>query len=362
MRDATTDLREVIAGGGFARAWVADLLYDDERVAADVPLLDPSFAWDGAAQIQGSGSCEIVSDDLFGRGIVPRAIGDMFSPFGAELQVDMIIGLGVFAERIPMGRFINESIPSSAEYKIPGAAGGLPVVVESRLAMNLKDYMVRVQRDSFPFPTAPSSTSMWSEAIGLTGLAVVRNISDVTLPTSVTYDTDRLVALDDIFSVASSWPHLTPSGQLTARPKAWPAAVDEFTAIVSAPQVMESDKVYNRVVVEGKSTTGVVLRSIQAVTEGFLRVRNPDGSRSPFGGATYEYQSDFLTTQAQCDATAVALLAQVSQLRSVTRTVVEPLMPLREVGDVVTLDGAPTRILKVSHDQTTTTSVVEVTP
>jgi hypothetical protein len=56
------------------------------------------------------------------------------------------------------------------------------------------------------------------------------------------------------------------------------------------------------------------------------------------------------------------MLTRVSRLQTVTQTVTEPAMPLREVGDVVLLDGVPVRIVSVSHDATTTTSVVEVQP
>lgn len=362
MREASSDLLETLRGGAYSRAWVADLIYDGVRRAQDLKLLAPSFSWDGGAQIQGSGSCDVLADDLFARGIVPREIGDLFSPFGAELQVDMIISAGDFSERIPMGRFVNDAVPESREYTIPGAAGGLPVVVESRVSLDLKDFFRRVQRDRFPFPTRPRSTSMWSEAFTLTGLPTLRNVADQPVPTSVTYEDDKLNALGDLFAVADAWPQLTPSGQVTARPKSWPAMVDEFRGVVSASRGMESDQVYNRVVVEGKSPTGVVLRAIAEITDGYLRVRNADGSRSPFGVATYFYQSDFLTTQAQCQSTADSLVGRVSRLRSVTRTVIEPLMPLREVGDVVGLEGEPSRIVSVSHDDATTTSLVEVSP
>lgn len=363
MREASGNLRQVLDAGGFTRAWVTDLIYDDVRRLADLPLQSPSFTWDGSNQIQGSGSCEIVWADMFGRGIVPSQIGDLFSPFGAELQVDMLITAGEFSERIPMGRFVLESVPEGAEYSIPGAAGGLPVTLESRISLDLKDLMLRVQRNRFAFPKSPDSTSMWQEAFNLTGLATVRNIDDVVVSTSVTYDEDRLKGLDDLFNVADAWPQLTPSGQLTTRPKTWPSTpVDEFGGVVSASRSLESEKVYNRVVVEGKSPTGAVIRVIRGVDNGFLRVQNSDGSRSPFGVSTYFYQSDFLTTTEQCRTTADGLLERVSRLQSVTRRVVEPLMPLREVGDVVLLEGAATRILSVRHDLATTTSVVEVRP
>lgn len=361
MRAGTADLLEVLNSSAFDRAWIGSLVYDGIARVSDLHLVNPSFGWDGGSQIAGSGSCSIVSTDPFGRSISPTRIGDLFSPFGAELQVDVLITQGDFEERVPMGRFVLDTVPTTRDFAVEGP-GGDAIFVESRVELSLKDVMLRVQRDKFPFPRPPATPSMWAEVFNLTGLATVRNIADATLPTSVTFDEDRLKALDDVFAVADAWPHLTPSGQIAARPKAWPAQVSVFRGVVSAPRVIESERVYNRVVVEGKAPSGEAVRAIAEITDGFLRVRNADGSRSPFGANTYRYASDFLTTEQQCYTTALSMLSRVSRERSVQRTVTEPFMPLREVGDVVKLpaENELTRILSVKHDASTTTSVVEV--
>lgn len=345
MRDVSQQLRDLLDGGTYSIEWVADLIYDGTPRAQNLPLLNPQFSWDSTAQIQGKGSCTILWDDLFGRSIVPREIGDLFSPFGAELQADVVVSAGEFSERIPMGRFVLESVPAAVEYAIAHPHGGVPVVVESTVSLELKDYFLRIARDKFPFPTSPKSTSMWDEAQRLTGLPLFRSIVDRTLPTAITYEEDRLDALEKVFGPSNAWPALTPSGALTALPKAWGEPVDHLDVVLDAPLEMRSENVYNRVVVEGKNPdpNGPVLRAVEEITDGFLRTVNPDGTRSPFGGATYEYASDFLTTQAMCQQTAIDLLARVSKIRSVTRRITEPFNPLREVGDVLTLTD-PTRL------------------
>src|SRR5690606_20655298 len=191
-------------------------------------------------------------DDVFGQSVVPREIGDLFSPFGAELQVDVIVSAGGFTERVPQGRFVLDAVPESVEFAIANAHGGLPVIAESRVALDLSDYFLRIARDSFPFPTSPQSTSMWDEAQRLTGLAVVRSVDDRVLPTNITYDEDRLEALGKVFGPSNAWPALTPDGALTARSKDWPAPVDRIETVLDSPLVMRSENVYNRVVVEGK--------------------------------------------------------------------------------------------------------------
>lgn len=369
MREVSDKLREVLASGVFSIAWVADLYYDGDPKAQNLALLGPSFSWDMSAQIQGTGSVTILWDDMFGQSVVPREIGDLFSPFGAELQVDVIVSAGAFSERVPMGRFVLDSVPAAVEYAINNPHGGLPVVVESTVTLDLADYFLRIARDSFPFPSSPKSTSMWDEAQRLTGLAVVRSIDDRTLPTNITYDEDRLEALGKVFGPSNAWPTLTPDGALTARPKEWPAPVDRLKTVLDAPLAMRSENVYNRVVVEGKNPDpdGPALRAVAEVTDGFLRTQNADGARSPFGGNTYTYSSEFLVTQAQCQAYAAELLPRVSRIRSVTRRVTEPFNPLREVGDVLILvdptrmgDESLVRVRSIDHSESTTTLEVEV--
>ncbi|MCK2024067.1 hypothetical protein KZC52_14100 [Microbacterium sp. kSW2-24] len=369
MRNVSQTCREVIASGVFQAHWTADLFYDGVPRAQNLLLLDPQFAWDASAQIQGSGKCEILWDDMFGQSIVPREIGDLFSPYGAELQADIIISAGDFVERVPMGRFVLDSVPDSVEQAIENAHGGLPVVVESRVSLDLADYFLRIARDEFPFPTSPRSTSMWDEAQRLTSLAVVRSIPDRTLPRNITYDEDRLEALGKVFGPSNAWPTLTPAGGLTARPKDWPAPVARLENVLASPLVMRSENVYNRVVVEGKNPTpdGPVLRAVREIRQGWLRTRNPNGTRSPFGGATYRYKSEFLTTQDQVDRTADSLLPRVSRIRSVTRRITEPFNPLRELGDVLTFvdtqrggDESLVRIRSIEHSGAETVLDVEV--
>lgn len=369
MRAVSDALRDVLASGLYDVVWVADLIYDGQPRLRNLLIDEPRFSWDAGAQIQGKGSCTVLWDDVFAQSIVPREIGDVFSPFGAELQVDVIVSAGEFQERVSMGRFVLDRVPSAVEYAIENPRGGLPVVVESTVHLDLADYFLRIARDTFAFPTSPKSSSMWDEAQRLTGLPVFRSIPDRTLPTAITYDEDRLDALEKVFGPSNAWPALTSAGALTAMPKTWPAPVDTLKLVVDAPLEMRSENVYNRVVVEGKNPdpSGPVLRAVAEIEDGYLRTRNADGSRSPFGGNTYEYKSDFLTTQGQCQQTADDLLAQVSRVRSVTRRIVEPFNPLRELGDVLLLvdptrggDVSTVRVRGVEHAGAQTVTTVEV--
>lgn len=369
MRDVSVDAREALVGGVYDIEWVADLYYDGTPKAQNLPLVDPKFSWDLSAQIQGRGTCSIVWGDLFARSIVPHDIGDLFSPFGAELQVDVILTLGSFRERIPQGRFVLDAVPASVEYAIANPHGGLPRVVESTVELDLKDYFLRIARDTFAFPASPKSTSMWDEAQRLTGLPLFKSINDRVLPSNITYDEDRLDALEKVFGPSNAWPALTPSGALTALTKDWTSPVGRLENVTATPPMMRSENVYNRVVVEGKNPdpNGAPLIAVAEIKDGLLRTQNPDGTRSPFGGSTYRYRSDYLLTQQDCQRTADEMLPRVSKLRSVTRTIREQLNPLRELGDVYIFVDPNTqgresvvRIQNIKHEGIETVLEVEV--
>lgn len=358
-RAVSTQAASLIADGNFDRVWVADLMYDGDRRLANVGLESPRLSWDGSQQIVGSGSVRVVWSDDHASSMVPKQVGDWFSPFGAELQIDCIIGAGVFAERVPMGRFVVESVPDTVEAEL--LWNGRLIHPGESFGVNLRDPFIRVVRNRFTFPTRAVATSAWDEIQNITGLPVIRNVDDVSIPEAVTHDEDRAKAVADIFDRLGAWPMVDSAGVLTARPKAWPGSVGSLDGgVVEAPRSLTSEFTYNRVAVEGKSDDGNPVYGSAEVTDGYLRVANSDGTPSPFGVSTYRYQSNYLSSKPQCDAYALELLERVSKIRNVTRRVVERFNPLREVGDVLEFQGGVVRVQKVTHTDAVTELTVEV--
>lgn len=365
MKTVSNETRDLIletagpSGGGFQAVWVADLMYDGERRIQGLKIEAPELTWDQSRFVVGSGSVRVVWADDFGSSMIPRQIGDWFSPFGSELQVDMIVSAGPqFRERIPMGRFVIESVPEAEDRRM--LFQGARVTPGESFALNLADRLMKVNRDEFLFPTKAQSTSAWEEAQAITGFPVIRNVPDATVPGSVAYEGEKPKILNQLFDLVGAWPHLTADGVLTALPKAWGDPVGVIRGVVSAPVSMDAEQTYNVVVVEGKSPSGDPIYATADVTEGFLRVRNADGGVSPFGQKPYRYASEFLSTYEQVAAYAVELLGRVSRVRGVTRTVVEPLNPLREVGDVLSFEGGVVRVRQIAHRGAETHLVVEV--
>ena len=347
-----------VFGGGFGVEWVADLMYDGERRLQDVPITDVEMQWDGSSFVQGSGSVRVVWADDFGRSMIPRQVGDWFSPFGAELQLDVIISAGHFRERIPMGRFVIDDVPDANDARL--LFMGREISPGQSFTLSLKDRLVKVARDEFPLPSAPRTTSAWSEVQRVTSFPVVRTVADAGVPRALAYEGAKRDVVNKLFDLMDAWPQLSPAGALLGLPKAWGVPVGAIRGVVSAPVSLSSENTFNAVVVEGKSPDGDPIFATVDVRDGFLRTRNENGGESPFGSKTLRYENQGLDTQSKVTAYARSLLGRVSRVNSVTREVVEPFNPLREVGDVLTFKGGRVRVQKIRHRGAETSLVVDV--
>lgn len=363
MRAAQETTHQLIADladgrGGFEAVWTADLMYDGERRLEGLTIDAPKLTWDLGRFVVASGSVQIVWSDVFGTSVIPTEIGALFAPFGAELQIDLLIRAGHYEDRIPISRVVIESVPDAEDRRM--LFQGVPFTAGETFAVNVSDRLMKIERDEFQMPTAAGSGSAWQEIQEITRFPVIRSAVDATVPAGMAYEGKKSDVVSKLFDLMGSWPHLTADGVLTGMPKAWGPPVDEIRGVVSAPIAMTSEDTYNVVIVEGKDAAGEPILAAAEVRDGFLRAINPDGAVSPFGSKPFRYSSEFLRTYPQCAAYATELLQRVSRLRGVRRTITEPFNPLREVGDVVTFDGGPVRIVNLTHDGAQTRSVVEV--
>lgn len=371
MRFSSSMLPAVLQGPHNWR-WVADVIFNGSRPLQDVPLTNVSFTDDGSSLVQGSGSATIVYQDKFARSIAPAAVGDILAPFGTMLDVSVLVTAGPgFSERIRMGVYLIAGTPTieSETFRFNTAI----VSRGDRIELQLKDLFYGVQRDRFAVPgSAPDLSSTWKEYQRLLDLPVTRSIADGPISTSVAYQEDKLQACYDLAAVLDATACMLSDGTASMRPNAWTAPVatissgdvDPKGTLVRIAKSMANDNVYNQVVVRSNASDGTAILGSAEISDGPLRTRNPDGSRSPYRRVPYFYASDYVTTQAQGQAVANSLLPRVSRLRSVTVELVEKFNPLREVGDVVTVRRMSEtfigRVLKVTRSsrQTQTTTVV----
>ncbi|WP_442575862.1 hypothetical protein ACSBPH_01545 [Microbacterium sp. F51-2R] len=339
MRFGSSDLKGVLTGP-FDAVWTADLYYNGERRIADVPIADVRFGEDANADVQQSGSCTVVWTDEFASSVLPVSVSDPLAPFGAQLYVYCLVSAGNFSERVAYGRFLITDVPSARDEEM--RFRGEWVTVGSTVGLELRELLAGVQQESFDVPTAPTDlSSTWAELGRVSGLPLIRSVADVPITRSVMYPDGKLDAVYELMGVMlDAVPHVTSDGALSARPNVWPDPVDDVTldVIESVSSSMSAAQVYNRVVVRATGGDQAAVLAVAEVTSGPLRVRNPDGSVSPFRARTRYLSSEFVTTVEQAQAWADSELAKVSVLRSRVVEVVETFNPLRERGDAVRVE------------------------
>ena len=357
----------------FNKRYVADFFSDGTRVLQDVPIANVKLDDSSTSLVQGTGSCTVVYQDDFGKEMSPANIGDLFSPFGTQVAVSVLVTVGPgLVERVPLGQYLISETPSIITTRFLFNGGILSK--GDRIDLSLKDLFYGVQRDQFAVPgTPPSLTSVWAEAQRLTGLPVTRTITDGAISTTVAYQQDKLQAVYDLAMVLDATACMLSDGTVSMRPNVWPAPVDTLTwgdggTLVDVGRGMANDLVYNKVIVRSyNSTSATAILASAEIASGPLRTKNADGSLSPYRTVPYFYSSQYITTAVQAQAYADLWLPRVSSLRSVSVKLTEIFNPLRECGDVLTVvrlgETFPGRVTDISRDggdtQTTTVAVTQ---
>ncbi|NQX36246.1 hypothetical protein [Herbiconiux sp. VKM Ac-2851] len=357
MRQHSAQLREVLALGSFDHEYTFDLYYDRERRRADMPVEDVKLNEDATGTIQQSGSLTVLWTDEFGASLSPSGIGDELAPFGAVIHLFSTITAGSFRERVLMGQYEITNVPAALDEQ--AVFQGQNITINSVVDIEFKELLNSVEQDRFDAPYAPRDlSSTWAELARVVGMPIVRSLPDAPISRSVVYEESRIDAIYDLAEQVGGVPHITPEGALAVRPDAWPAPVDTLErgnkgTVVEVQGALSSDGVSNRVVIRGRSDEQESILGIAEITEGPLRVRNADGSQSPFRRRTRYFSSEYVTNNDQGAAWARKQLPVVSRL-SVTLDVTEFFNPLRERGDVLRLrrgeDLLLVRILDIRRD------------
>jgi len=342
MRDSSAEILTVLSGSQTPH-FEMDVLYDNEVVLSHVPITGVQINDDASGAIETSGSVTVVWQDDYGQSMTPREIGDVFSPFGTELAIYSIVGVGSsFSYRVPLGIFPIFDVPSARDET--ALFRGYEVVAGSVVELSFKDRFLLVQRNRFDVPGVPASLdSVYAELMRLTGLQMTQSIPDGPITRKVVYEEDRLQAVYDLAAVLDATPCLTPDGTLTLRPKSagGPVATlvrGEDGTILNVGQSMTSEGVYNRVAFRGKTDDKTAIFAASEVTSGPLRTRNDDGTLSPYGTATTFLTSDYVTNSIQAQAYVDRELPRVSRLGAREVPVDVLFNPLFELGDVLELE------------------------
>lgn len=372
MKSSTPGLNDALVSSSFTFWYVADLWYNGSRRLADVPVTVTALTDDDSRAVKSQGTCTITWSDQFGESIMPNEPEDLFSPFGSELAVYAIVETGLGnRERIPMGWYQITDVPDMRDHTMFWEPEQRVISTGTVLQLSLMDRLIQVQRDEFGAPGAPSSlASVWGEIGTLTGLPLVRSITDAAITRSVVYKEDRLQAVLDLADIIGGVPYMDPNGALTMRTKNWPAPVDTMRrgdggSIINIGRGMSPDGVYNAVIFRGQSNDQTTVWASTEIDSGAMRTRNGDGSRSPAHRRPTFRSNEFITTYEQAKAYTETELVRVSTLRSIRWPITETWNPLREVGDVVYVvdefeNSVLCRIVSISRSGGPTQEVVVV--
>jgi hypothetical protein len=350
-------LESALMGGSVKFWYEGDLWYDGERRLTNLPLKDTKLSDSDSRAVKTQGSTRIVWSDSIGSSILPREIGDVFSPFGSELALYARVQVGSFTERVSMGWFQIVDVPEMRDQTMYW--GGRTITTGSSLTLQLMDRYVQITGDEFDAPTAPVDlTSVWSEIGRITGLQLVRAIADAPISRSVAYKNAVHDAVGDLADILGGTPFITRDGALSMRPKLWPGPVKEMRrgehgTIVDIAKGMSSSGVYNKVVFRGQGDLQDQVLAISEVRSGPLRTQNPDGTRSPAYKRPTFRSNDFVSTLEQAQAYTDAELVRVRTLNAVPWELTTFWDPRDELGDVWSVSD--------EHDETTLVRVVAIT-
>lgn len=340
MRFGSTELRDVLTAS-YDPEWVADLHYDGARRLVNLRIRDVQMKEDGDAEVQQSGSCEVVWSDEFATSLSPAEITDPLAPYGAQLHIYSVISAGPFSHRVEYGWYEITDVPSARDEQMQFR--GSLVTLGSWVQLELKELLHGIGQETFDVPTAPSQlVSVWAEIGRLSGLPLSRTVPDAPIPRTIMFPEKKLGAIQSLMDIVlDAAPHMTADGALSARPNVWGAPVDTLTrkgSIVHVGAMMSSEDIYTRVVVRATGSDQNGILAVAEMTDGPLRVRNSDGSAPPFRPRTLYLKDELITSKNAAQAWANSTLAQVSTPRAQVLPIKEKFNPLRERGDVVLIE------------------------
>jgi hypothetical protein len=265
----------------------------------------------------------------------PRSPTDLLSPYGSVCQVD-------YGVVLPAGG--TEWVPLMRGY-LDETSRTRPVTSSGDITVKLVDPAARVAEDRLDVPaqtianaTAVSEIArLVKETLG-PGIEIVNQSGSSAVASVIVIERERWDAVEKLADFLGAEAFLDPVGRLVIRPQptldqipVWTVRTGNSGNLLTAKDRLSREQVYNRVVASGQRTDGV-----PAVYATATDTTSPARYGGPFGRKPRFYTSELLTTAAQCQATADALLARVRGIAA--QIEIEVLVnPALDVGDVLTV-------------------------
>lgn len=281
--------------------------------------------------------------------LVPTKMSDPLAPFGSEVRIRMGIRLGTKNEMLVMGWFpivtleIEEFNDSRSKIAHPDlvhwfSKGAL-------IDLEASDRMYNIEVDKFTTRQQPTGATVFAETKKLLDAklppygGVTGTVTDATIPSDMTYDTDRLKALIGLGEVIDADPYIAPNGSFRYLSRirngsVWRLEKGEFSVLKNTKRRMTRDGVYNGASEISTADTDRPLVARKFTTSGDLRWGGP------FGRVPFLHTSPLLTTQAQVNLAVGKVYNRVTALAPQAFTIDCVRNPALQWGDQIEL---PTR-------------------
>ncbi len=282
-------------------SWLQDLLLSDT-----IPAIAGSYSVDVTRQVP-EHLTFVVPEVVDGVSWIPNSPGDPLARYGQQISLIIEVTSPISQQdwQVQVATLLIQDWQHDdlAHTVTIDAVGLLQIAADA----------------SFITPEAPRTSdtfvSAFTRLLAPTGLGVNFDPSlvDRALPQSFQWDQDRLAALNDI---ADAWPariRVDPFGTVQVLPPlgAITSSVMTFTdgkngTLISAPSDDTRDQVYNIVVCTASATDDPTRAPVQGVAQVVGGPLDP----STYNPVVRYYSSPLVTTAAQCQAAAQAILLQ----------------------------------------------------
>lgn len=346
-RDVTETLAQMLEGSRQV-TWEASVVRGDDHLDNVPVALGGALSWDSGQQVELSGSVDLTlaSDD--GTSRAPRGAGDLLAPFGSEVMLSAVVALDDMVERVQVARARIVKVPNveATRQRIAGQW----VTLSEVISLDLRDRMDVLKADKYDAETPAVSTSAWTELEHLCPFPVVRSGPDAVLPAGLMHKGTKADAVQTVANRLGGVAAFDSAGNLIVR-RASTQPVLTLTlgpwgTVAAIGSVMDTEGVYNRVVVRGEAPDGSRIQAVATATDAL--------APEVWGTRTYTAdQGRFIATVQQAQGYADKLLAGMSNVQPVELEVQAVLDPRVELGDVVTVEwegqSVPIRVGRISY-------------
>lgn len=330
-----------------------DVWRDGVLLAEDVPFSDGSLTITAGQAIRSRLTASITDTE---GDLAPTRLDSPLAPYGSEVNVQAGLLLGQQVELVSLGWFPLVQADTEemwTPYSRPDEPGRIYRVTRGRTTpIEGADRSQLVSEDRFQVATQPSKPTVLAEIAyllrGVIPWKAPNGFPDARVPKNVTYQDDRLAAVQTLADVVNAEFVIGPDGVGTLQLSAltdpvW--TVGSFTK-ASMKRSLSRDGMYNGVIYRGQTSDQRVIQGSAVITSG------PLAWNGPFGRVPYFASSDFLDTQAKVNAAARTRLANLVAGRTQEVLVETKANFALETGDTVLLEtpngSTPARVTEIA--------------